>query len=66
MTRKEAIEVFNYPTNHIKLIKGQIAYSQFFVEAMEMAIEALEREQNKEESPISIRIENMRGAECQK
>lgn len=57
MTNKEAIEVFNNPTKHIQLVKGQIVYSQFFVEAMEKAIESFEREQNREESPISIRIE---------
>lgn len=57
MTNKEAIEVFNDPTKHIKLVKGQIVYSQFFVEAMEMAIEALEQKQYRAENPISIRIE---------
>ena len=44
MTRKEAIEVFNEPTKHIQLLKGKIVYSQFFVEAMEMAITALEQQ----------------------
>lgn len=58
MTRKEAIEVFNNPTKHIKLVKGQIVYSQFFVEAMEMAINALEREEYRATHPLSIRIEH--------
>lgn len=58
MTNKEAIEVFNNPTKHIKLVKGQIVYSQFFVEAMEMAINALEREEYRATHPLSIRIEH--------
>lgn len=57
MTRKEAIEVFNEPTKHIQLLKGEIVYSQFFVEAMEMAITALEREEYRATHPLSIRIE---------
>lgn len=44
MINKEAIEVFENPSKHIKLINGQICYSQFFVKAMEMAIKALEQE----------------------
>lgn len=57
MTRKEAIKVFNEPTKHIQLLKGKIVYSQFFVEAMEMAITALEREEYQATHPLSIRIE---------
>ena len=57
MTREEAIEVFNEPTKHIQLLKGEIVYSQFFVEAMEMAIIALEREEYQATHPLSIRIE---------
>ena len=57
MTRKEAIKVFNEPTKHIQLLKGEIVYSQFFVKAMEMAITALEREEYQATHPLSIRIE---------
>ena len=57
MTREEAIEVINEPTKHIQLLKGEIVYSQFFVEAMEMAITALEREEYQATHPLSIRIE---------
>ena len=52
MTNEEAIKVFNEPTKHIQLLKGKIVYSQFFVEAMEMAITALEREELIEEHQI--------------
>lgn len=57
MTREEAIEVFNELTKHIQLLKGEIVYSQFFIEAMEMAITAFEREEYQATHPLSIRIE---------
>ena len=44
MTNKEAIEVFKNPSKHIEVINGQICYSLFFVEAMEMAIKALDQQ----------------------
>ena len=47
MTKAEAIEVFNNPTEHIKWVKEHIVFSQYFVEAMEMAINALEKEESK-------------------
>ena len=52
MTREEAKEVFENAPKHIKLINGQICYSQFFVEAIEMAIKVLEQQPSKDMEEI--------------